>query len=274
MKEKIKVFSILILAGFSFFYTSKVSNIIKENDPIMKEILEKKEDVVVSKIDPIVINDEYYSGINGCIVDEETSYSKMKNEGSFNIDLLVMKEDKVKENNNKYIIGGNKSKRNVSIILTNYNEKMYSFLKDNNIKINYFLDGNDIEKNIDILIEMSKNSHIYNYGRDNNYSSKYLLYDNSLIINNFNNDSTYCLLTEKKDDILKLCTKYNMKVIKTNEISDSILNNVRENLSNGKIFLFNNIDNSELKIVINYILSKGYNIVYLNELLDEKNECK
>ena len=124
MNNKIKVIGILILAGFSFFYTNKVTSIIKDNDPIMKKISESKKEMLVSKVEPIIINDKYYTGINGCLVDEEESYNKMKNVGEFKEELIVMKEDKIKEQDNKYIIGGNKKNRNVSIILLNLNKNI------------------------------------------------------------------------------------------------------------------------------------------------------
>ena len=73
MKEKIKICGVLILSGFSFFYTNKVSNIIKENDPIMKEITKAKETMYVKKTDRITMNDEYLTGLNGCVIDEKNS---------------------------------------------------------------------------------------------------------------------------------------------------------------------------------------------------------
>ena len=77
MKNKVKIFGILLLAGFSFFYTKEVSKIIRNNDPIMKEIINVEEDMQVSKVDPIIINDEYITGINGCKVDEVNSYKEL-----------------------------------------------------------------------------------------------------------------------------------------------------------------------------------------------------
>lgn len=139
MDEKIKVIGVLLLAGFSFFYTKEVSEIIKEKDPIMNQINEVKKDMVVNKIDGILLDDEYITGINGRVVNENESYNKMKTVGSFKEELLVMKEDKVNEVNNVYIIGGNKEKRNISIILLNLNDNIDTFIKDNNIKVNYFL---------------------------------------------------------------------------------------------------------------------------------------
>ena len=91
---------------------------------------------------------------------------------------------------------------------------------------------------------------------------------------NFNNESNYCLVTEKDNSSLEICSKYKMKTIKTNEINENVLNYIKENLSNGKIYLINGSNYEDIKYSINYILSKGYKIVYLDELLDETNNCR
>ena len=273
MKSKYKIIGIMLLSGFSFFYTYKVSSIIKDNDPIMTRINNIEDTLIVSKVDPIINNDEYITGINGCVINKEESYSKMKVNNEFNEDLIVMKEDKVMEDLNKYIIGGNKLNRKVSIILTNYdNEEINNFIINNDIKINYFIDGNNIKKDISTLINLKGNK--YNYGRNKEYINKYIVYDNSLIKTNFSNEPSYCLVTTKQKDTLSLCSKYNMKTIKTDEIKEDILSTVKTTLENGKIFLINSSSLEDIKYSINYILSKGYKIVYLDELLDESNECK
>ena len=273
MNNKIKVLSILLLAGFSFFYTDKVTSIIKENDPIMKQIKDIEKDMIVSKTDRIITNDEYITGINGCVVDEKESYNNMKNSGEFKQDLVVMKEDNLKEKEKLYIIGGNKKKRNVSVVLLNIDKKVDKYIKTNKIKVNYFLDGKYIKDNIDKIIKISKYSNIYNFGRDREYSDKYIVYDNTVILNNFTNRSDYCLTSNKSDTTLDLCSTYNMDTIKKDFISDNIVTYTKENLENGQIFVFDKYDYKELEIVFKYILSKGYNIVMLNELLSERVNC-
>ena len=272
MKNVYKVIGILILTGFSFFYTNKVSSIIKEHDPIMNRIDNIKDTLTVSKIDPIIYDDEYITGINGCVVNREESYNKMKSNGDFNEDLIVMKEDEIEDDYNKYIIGGPKQNRKVSIILTNYDSRINDFIKENNIEINYFIDTSNTKKDIGKLLELEGKK--YNYGRNKKYIDKYILYDNSLIKSNFGNESSYCLVTEKDNNTLELCSKYKMKTIKTNEIKENILNYTKENLSNGKIFLIDSNNYEDIKFSINYILSKGYKIVYLDELLDKTNNCR
>ena len=272
MNNKYKTIGILILTGFSFFYTYKVSSFIKDNDPIMTRINNIEDTLIVSKIDPIINDDEYITGINGCIVNKEESYSKMKDNKKFNEDLIVMKEDKVLEDLRKYVVGGNKQNRKVSIILVNYNDEINNFIKNNNIDINYFIDGKTIKDDISNIINLK--GKIYNYRRDNTYSNKYILYDNTIIKTNLDNNPNYCLVTKKDKDVLELCSKYNMKTIKTDEIKEDILQTVKLNLENGKIFLINSTSLEDIKYSINYILSKGYKIVYLDELLDESNPCK
>lgn len=270
--NKLKVIGILILTAFTFFYTDKVSKIIRNNDPIMNRIDNIKDTLTVSKIDPIIYDDEYITGINGCIVNREESYNKMKSNGSFNEDLIVMKEDKIDDEYNKYIIGGPKQNRKVSIILTNYNQRINDFIKENNIEVNYFIDGSNIKKDIGKLLELQ--GRIYYYGRNKKYTDKYILYDNSLIKSNFDNESNYCLVTEKDINSLKICSKYKMKTIKTTEINENILNYIKENLSNGSIYLINSNNYEDIKYSLNYILSKGYKIAYLDELLDKTNNCR
>jgi len=256
MRNIFKITGILLLTGFSFYYTDKVSSIIKEHDPIMNRIDNIKDTLTVSKIDPIIYDDEYITGINGCVVNREESYKKMKSNGEYNSDLIVMKEDKIGHEYDKYIIGGPKQNRKVSILLTNYDSRINDFIIENNIDINYFIDGSNIKKDIGILMELKGKK--YNYGRDKKYIDKYLLYDNSLIKSNFNNESNYCLVTEKNSMSLELCSRNKMKTIKAEEVKENILEYVKENLFNGKIFLMNSSDYEAIKYSINYILSKGY----------------
>ena len=232
----LKVFGALLFAGFSFFYTSKITNLIIDNDPIMEQIKKVEKEMQVSKIDPIIYNDEYITGINGCKVNEEESYNKMKSEGSFKEELLVMKQDEIEEVN-KYIIGGNNINRSVSIIILDIpNENIDNFIKDKKVVLNAFIDSN--------------------------YINSYL-----------GNDSKYCLVLEKDDNILNICKKYDMKTIKVNKINENIFSYIKENLKEGKIFLIEKYNSNELKVIINYILSRGYNIVSLNDLLSEINKC-
>ena len=269
----IKILSIILLAGFSFFYTEKVTKIVRKKDPIMIKINEVKEGKIVDAIKPIINNDEYIMGINGCIVDIEESYSKMKTIGEFKEELIVMKEVNEKDLKDKYIVGGNKINKNVSIILfikNNINENLINYLDKQNIKINYFIEQQFLEDNLQVIKFLSEKNNIYYLGNNGVYEDKYMLYSNNLISINSNNESKYCLLENKNEDILKLCNDYGMKTIKTKYLKEDILNNIKNNLENGSIIAIDSNDIDEIKVSLNYIKSKGYNIVSLDNLLNNK----
>lgn len=276
-KKIFQVTSILLLAGFSFFYTEKVTKIVRDNDPIMVKINDIKDEIEVSNLDPIIIDDEFIAGISGCSVDVDKSYSKMKSVGEFKEELLVMNEIKSdKTSKNKYIIGGNKKIKNVSIVFilnNSINKELEKFLSTKKIDANFFLTRNYLSKNLNGVRSLSKLHHIYYYGEDGNYKDEYMIYDNNLINVNANNESNYCLTNEKNSEILKICSDYDMKTIKSNYISDNVIQNVKKNLSNGNIIVFDTVNSNDIKASINYILSKGYNIVSLDDLLNEKENC-
>ncbi len=277
IKKIFQVSSILLLAGFSFFYTEKVTKIARNSDPIMVQIKNVKEDLEVMGVDPIIIDDEYIAGVKGCTIDIDKSYSKMKSVGEYKEELLVMSEvESDKNSKNKYIVSGNKKTKNVSIIFIvkdEINMNIIKFLKSKNIVGNFFIDREYLEKNISNVIKISKQNNIYNYGNNGNYEDKHMIYDNNLINVNTTNESKYCLVEDRNEEVLNLCTEYDMDTIKSNFIKNNIFKNVKENLSNGSIMVFNSNDIEDIKVSINYILSKGYDIVSLNTLLNESNSC-
>lgn len=278
LKKVIKVSGVLILVGFSFFYTEKVTKIAREKDPIMIEIRNVKDGLTVSSVDPIINDDEYIMGINGCKIDVEESFSKMKNVGEFKEELLVMSEIKNKEKlTDKYIISGNKILKNTSIIFLvrdDVSDNLLNYLSSKGVSANFFIDGEFLEKDLITTKFIAEKNNIYYYGNDGKYDDEYMLYNNNLISLNGKNESNFCLLEKKNKDVLNLCSDYEMKAIKAEFIKENIYTKVKENLSNGSIIVLDTNDIEEVKASINYIISSGYNIVTLDKLLDESNKCK
>ena len=64
-----------------------------------------------------------------------------------------------------------------------------------------------------------------------------------------------------------------MITIKSDVIKDNVYKTIKDKLNNGVIFAVDSDNIDEIKVSINYILSKGYNIVSLEDLLSEKNSC-
>lgn len=277
MKKIIKVFAVIIFSGFSFFYTEKVTKIIRKKDPIMIKLNEAKKDSYISVVKPIINDDEYIAGINGCTIDINKSYNKMKTVKEYKKELIVMKEVNTEDNlKNKYIVGANKLQRKVSIafiIKDNINKDLIDYLDSKKIKTNFFVDLNYLKNNGIIIKLLSEKNNIYYLGDNYKYNNEGIKYANRFININTNNSSNYCI-TEKKDEKkLNICSDNNMKIIKTDIIRDNLLNNVQNKLSNGSIIAIDTSDIEKIKISINYILSRGYEIVKLDELLNHTNKC-
>ena len=249
MKKKIEYILMLILFALSLIYTNSATNIIKKEDPIMKSIMKNKNAYKIESVNAKIENDTITPGVNGCEVDINKSYQNMKK------------------------INGNDTKREVSIIV-NIDEKIdevVTMANDNKIKINMFLDS-EMLKNGPIKIEKTY-IHIYNGGVNNNYDDITIEWMNDIIEDNYN-ESKYCINKNKNDNNLMICARNKMHTINPNLIvMHSNLYNIKSLITNGSIIYFdkNNINN--IKSISNYILSKGYKIVFLDELLNEKT-CK
>ena len=278
LKKIFKISAVLLLVGFSFFYTEKVTMIAKNSDPIMRAIKKEESNKKVSNVNPVINKDEYIMGINGCEIDVDKSYSKMRSVGEFKEELIVMKEtSNDKDLTDKYVIGGNNKEKNVSLIFIvnkDIDSNLTDYINDKNIKVNYFIDGKYLEENMITVKFLSENSNIYYLGENEEYSDENMLYHNNLISMNGSNEPKYCFTSDKDNNTLKLCNDYDMVTIKSDIIKDNIYKRIKDKLNNGVIFAIDSDNIDEIKVSINYILSKGYNIISLEDLLSEKNECK
>lgn len=268
MKKRLEYFAIILLFAISFIYTNKISNIVKNKDPIMIKINEISNNVRISSVNAVVNDDEITPGKSGCDIDINGSYQNMKQINEYTDKMLKYKDlvPEISINNtyNKYIVSGNSLDRNVSIIVY-IKDSLEKVNKINNTKLNIFLDGNLLKNG---KVEITENKKIYNAGMDHNYDDTTIEWINDVIESSYNK-SLYCLNIDKDDNNLLQCSKNKMHTINPKVVYKSVLN-IKENIKNGSIIYFdeNNID--KLDLVINYILKKGYNIVYLDELLNEK----
>ena len=134
---------IILLLLFSFFYTNKSISIIRNQDPLMKEIIKNKNKFEIKSVNAIVKENTIIPGKQGKEVDLEKTYTKMKQYGTYNEALTVLKETKptisIDDNYDKLITSGNKENKNISLIFkvekdTNIN-KLLSILNYHNIQV-------------------------------------------------------------------------------------------------------------------------------------------
>ncbi len=278
MKKIIKGIGLITLIIFTFFYTDKVLKVVREEDSIMIKINDIKDKLAIKSTDAIIIEDTIIPGLNGKKVNIDKSYKKMKKFGNFNknniIYDIIYPNISITNNKDKYIIQGNMKKNTISIVFILDNDKylneLQKIITNKDIKVNYFIDYSYLINNTTKIKEMSTHE-LYSYGDEGEYTPDNLLFSNNLISRIGNNEANICL-SLNNNKAIDLCSKNNLYTIKpTIIIKKSPYATIKKNLLNGSIILFyiNNDLTKELKIIIDYINSKGLKIVGLSELLSE-----
>ena len=269
---------IILLLLFSFFYTNKSISIIRNQDPLMKEIINNKSKFEIKSVNAIIKNNTIIPGKKGKEVDLEKTYTKMKQYGTYNESLTVFKETKptvsIEDNYDKYITSGNKDNKNISFIFkvekdTNIN-KLLSILNYHNIQVTFFIDGLYIENN-DLNNLSNHQIELLSY----NNTIDEITFTSALSYLSYKTNKTpkYCL--EDDNNIINLCKKINLHTVKpTLIIKKDPYKEIKNNLNNSSIILIpiNNYIYNNLSTSILYIKSKGYNFLTLSDLLNENLE--
>lgn len=280
MKKILKLTGLVALIVFSFFYTDKVVDVIRENDSLMIELENVKDDYKIDAINGILKNNTIIPGINGREIDIEKSYKKMHEKGIFDEELIqydkIIPKISVTNNKDKFIISGNKQKNMVSIVFIlesdKYLERIEDIATSKEIAINYFVTYEYLVNNSTLITKMT-NREFYNYGDFGKYTPDNLIFSNNLLSRITNNEAVYCLTRNRDKSVVKLCSENNFYTISPNIIvKNDPYNEIKKKLESGSIILMNmNNDASvELGIIIDYIRGKGLNIVGLSEHLSEE----
>ena len=245
MKKLFKYIGIL-----SLVITEKTSMVIKETDDIMIKIKEEKTKFEQDPIDAKIEENRIIPGIYGKKVNEEKTYEQMKRQGKYNNENYVYDQTKpkisIEDIYDKYIETGNKSKKEISIIIIVKDVNMCTQeLKETKVTI---LKSNEIKNKNNRFTEVD-------------------------IEKNINKIPNYCYVQEYDKQEIEKCAKEQRHTVKINKINKNLLQETKKELSNGKIIVIalNDQTKKELKLTINYIKNKGFKIVKIEELLSEKN---
>lgn len=273
-----KILVLIIFTLISMYYTNICMEVLKEKDPIMQEIKSNMSKYEESANDATIIGNVIVPGHIGRRVNKNKSYSKMKKYGNYNETLTVMEEVKpelsVSNTFDKYIEKGNSNNKNVSFVFI-YDEnidKVIKILNSKHIPSTIFLDGIYLEN--DSLNGLKYNGNInyellsYNGEYDENLFKTSLSYLESVT----KRSPKYCYSEVENSDVLNLCSKLKMHTIKPYiRIDDNLLKEVKSSLSNSIIISIKSSSSniSELSSVIDYVISKGYDIVSLDNLISE-----
>ncbi len=278
MNNLFKYIGFVSLVFFSFFYTNKISYVIKQNDDLMSEIKEKSQNYYKPPTDVIINNDEVIAGLSGKSVDISKSYNNMKKLNSFNDTLLIYNKIKpdssIKDIYDKYIKGYNKTLKNISIIFIIEDDKninnILKILNNHNVKANFFVTSSWITKNNELTSKLIKEGHIIGYNMNDNYSNSDINWMNMIISKVNNQKYNFCYNINKDINKLNLC-KSNKSYTILPILTKNSLNDTKLNLSNGVILAYDydNFLEKELDLIIGFIKSRGFNILPLKNLIDE-----
>lgn len=273
-----KILILIIFTLVSMYYTNICMEVLKEKDPIMQEIKSNMSKYEESANDANIIGNVIVPGHIGRRVNKNKSYSKMKKYGNYNETLTVMEEVKpelsVSNIFDKYIEKGNSNNKNVSFVFI-YDEnidKVIKILNSKHIPSTIFLDGIYLEN--DSLNRLKYNGNInyellsYNGEYDENLFKTSLSYLESVT----KRSPRYCYSEVENSYLLNLCSKLKMHTIKPYiRIDENLLKEVKSSLSNSIIISIKSSSSniSELSSVIDYVISKGYDIVSLDNLISE-----
>lgn len=279
MKNVMKMVGLFVLIGFSFFYTDKVIEVIKEEDKIMIELTSVVDVYRVLPVNATVLGNTIVPGLSGRSINIDKSYNRMKSSGIFNKNLIVYDNvsPKVSIHNNKdkFIVRGNNNKQMVSILFIldddKYFDEINKVVNEKEVNVNYFVSYSYLINNSTMIKEVINNE-FYSYGDNGIYTPDNLLFSNNLISRIRGLEAKYCLTSTMDREVLSLCSKNNLyTIIPTIVINNNPYNLVKNNLSSGSIILLdmNQETVNELGTIIDYIRGKGFKIEGLSKFLSE-----
>lgn len=281
MKKIFQIIGVITLMIGSFIYTENVQKASITSNTLLNEIKRKKDSYKENAIEPIIKDNTISPGLNGKEVDVKKSYEEMSKIGYFDDKLLVYKtlpvENILDKNKNKYIVSLNNSKMNISIIFKVKNNdnitNIIKILDKKNIKGTFFVTSGYLEKHQNQIIRLIQNKFtVGNLSNNEDYNDSDFVWMKTIITNIGNQKYNYCLTDKQNKKILSTCTIQNSFTIMTqNIIKTKPFINIKKMLKPGNIIVMdvNNELKKELEIILNYIETKGYNIMSLEEGLKE-----
>lgn len=281
IKKITRITFILLLSIFSFYYTNKSIELIREQDPIMKKIRSTDEKYNVQAVNAEIKENTIIPGITGKEINYQDSYTKMKQYGAYNEVLITLKEVtptiSVDDYYDKYIISGNPKKRSVALVFKvekNSPSEIINILKNNNVYATFFIDGYYLENNSKEISTMANHElEILSYNGD--YDEIYFSSSKDYLESLTNKNLKYCYSDYDKEEVITLCQKLKMHtIVPTIQINNSLFGEIKEKLTNSAIISIPISENTknELDPTIKFIKSRGYELETLEELLNENLE--
>lgn len=286
IKKLYQILIVMVLCAFSFFYTEKVVDFIRNSDPIMKSIKEKSSHHEIKPVDAKIEKDKIVPGISGKKVNYKESYKKMKQYGKYNESLTVFESVEptisIQDYYDKYIQEGSGINNDISLVFVVRQSdditSILNILNENAALSTFFVDGLWLENNESLATTLAEEGHeleVLNY--NNSYEELYFSSSLNLVNRITNKKPKYCYAEYDNKEVLELCTKLELHtIIPTIKTGNYPFSEIKKRLSKGAIasLPINSSTEIELPTIINYIRQRGYIINTLDNLLNEAIDVK
>lgn len=281
IKKLIRVFLILLLSVFSFYYTNKSIELVREQDPIMKTIRSTSDKYNVKAVNAEIKDNTIIPGISGKEINYIETYTKMKQYGMYNEIMTTLKDVEptisVEDYYDKYIVSGNKIKRSIALVFKiekTTPKEIISILNKNKVKSTFFIDGEYLENNSkDIKLMTNHELELLSYS--SGYDEIYFASSKDYLESLTNRKLKYCYSEYDKEEVINLCQNLKLHtIVPTIKINNSLLKEIKNELTNSAIISIPISENTkqELDTTIKYIKSRGYTLEKLEDLLNENLE--
>ncbi len=280
-QKSTKYLGVLALLLFSFYYTDKAVDIVKRNDPVMKNILSVTDEFEVESVNATIEGDTIIPGTNGITVNVDESYKRMKKINGYYESMLIFSEvipdESILKQYDKFIIRGNPSRSDVALLfkvpsITNL-EKAYQILLEKEVLATFFVDGTVMESNMDLMYAIASDGfELENFGYEDVYNEAMFNWTNNMLYSLTNVNPMFCYTEYNNYEILNLCSKNKMYTVRpTTVVKSNPFYTVKDTLKEGSIISLNLTQETikELPTIISYIKQKGYNLVTLEEVISE-----
>ena len=251
-----KLIGIMSLLVFSFYLTDFVTELAINTNPLMQTINKNSKNYCETSVNATIENNTIIPGIKGKEVNEMESFLNMKDFGSFNINYLVFDyikpEISVEDNKDKIIISGNKTLRQIAVLIKN-NKNVEEYIKSKNIKYSKLVD-------IDSDFSVGENINIEN-DKKNFRNLDTLLTKKEL-------NKKICLISYSNIEECKE-RKYYFVDININLKNSNIITNLTQ-IENGSIvFVDDQLSIENFKLFENKVYNNDINFVYLSKIITE-----
>lgn len=254
--KNLKYVLFIALTVVSFYLTDKIIIYMENRHPIMQEIDARLDSFRIEPANAKINDNTIIPGINGKSVNRRRSYAGMGEFGAFNETFIVFDtirpEISLQDKRHKVIVRGNPAKRQVALVIET-SQRIIDHLEGHRMNFTLIADANtDLLRHQEYIPGEKE--------RDN-------IRDLHFILNRRRVNSGICLIGFSN---LEFCVEKNYYLVEPTLDTNQNITEVISNIRSGDIILLrNNINPTNINLILNEIRRQDLEVVPLSSLISE-----